>query len=41
VTGRVASAVEETTPLEDIRPVVLKGLIQPVPVFNVLENRSA
>jgi class 3 adenylate cyclase len=41
VTGRVASAVEETTALEDIGPLVLKGLTQPVSVFNVLEARSA
>jgi class 3 adenylate cyclase len=41
VSGRVAAAVEETTALEDIGPVVLKGLTQPVSVFNVLENRSA
>ena len=41
VTGRVASAVEETTALEDIGPLVLKGLTQPVSVFNVLEDRRA
>jgi class 3 adenylate cyclase len=41
VTGRVASAVEEMTALEDIGPLVLKGLTQPVSVFNVLENHSA
>jgi len=35
VTGRVASAVEETTSLEDIGPLELKGLTQPVSVFNV------
>jgi len=39
VAGRVAAAVRETTALEDIGPVVLKGLTQPVSVFNVLENR--
>src|SRR5499425_1477409 len=41
VAGRVAAAVRETTALEDIGPLVLKGLTQPVSVFNVLENRSA
>jgi len=39
VAGRVAAAVRETTALEDVGPVVLKGLTQPVSVFNVLENR--
>jgi GAF domain-containing protein len=41
VAGRVAAAVEETTALEDLGPVVLKGLTQPVSVFNVLEERKA
>jgi len=41
VAGRVAAAVRETTALEDIGPLVLKGLTQPVSVFNVLEDRSA
>ena len=40
VAGRVAAAVRETTALEDIGPIVLKGLTQPVSVFNVLENRN-
>jgi class 3 adenylate cyclase len=40
VAGRVAAAVRETTALEDLGPVVLKGLTQPVSVFNVLENRN-
>jgi len=35
VAGRVAAAVRETTALEDIGPLVLKGLTQPVSVFNV------
>src|SRR2546423_14789619 len=35
VSGRVGAAIEETTALEDIGPVVLKGLSQPVSVLNV------
>jgi len=35
VAGRVAAAVREKTALEDIGPLVLKGLTQPVSVFNV------
>ena len=35
ISGRVAAAIEETTALEDIGQVVLKGLTQPVSVFNV------
>jgi class 3 adenylate cyclase len=35
VSGRVASAADETAALEDIGPLVLKGLTQPVSVFNV------
>lgn len=35
ISGRVAAAVREKTALEDIGPLVLKGLTQPVSVFNV------
>src|SRR6185437_14547088 len=35
VAQRVAIAVEETTPLEDLGALALKGLTQPVVAFNV------
>jgi adenylate cyclase len=40
VSGRVASAVEQTVALQEMGPITLKGITQPVSVFNVPE-RSA
>lgn len=39
--GRVAAAVEGTVALEQIGTLSLKGLTQPVSVFNVLGERAA
>jgi class 3 adenylate cyclase len=40
VSSRVAGAVEELIDAEEIGPIALKGLLKPVPTFNVLGLRS-
>jgi class 3 adenylate cyclase len=37
VSRRVATAVEDTVPLEDIGSLSMKGISQPVQVYNVRE----
>jgi adenylate cyclase len=41
LSGRVAAAVEETVALEEFGSVALKGITQPVSIFNVIDHRSA
>ena len=36
VSSRVASAVEELTDLEEVGTLTLRGLLKPVPTFNVV-----
>lgn len=40
LSGRVAAAVRGTTVLEELGSVALKGITQPVTVFNVLEEQA-
>ena len=38
VSRRVATAVEDTVQLEDIGSLSMKGISQPVPVYNVMRE---
>jgi class 3 adenylate cyclase len=41
IAGRVAAAVDEFVTVDDLGSHTLKGITQPVSVFNVLESRPA
>src|SRR5436190_4497769 len=41
MSGRIAAAVEETVALEELGSMALKGITQPVSIFNVLDQQAA
>jgi class 3 adenylate cyclase len=41
VSSRVAGAAEELADLEEVGALTLKGLIRPVPTFNVVGLRAS
>jgi len=41
LSGRVAAAVEEMVALEQLGSMALKGITQPVSIFNVIEQQTA